>query len=212
MLAGTIYFLLTFYPKSQYKSTIFFNLLSRSLKFIKATFLFLYPQKTSENQRFPNFFRGCRKRLHYILLSYCTVKWNALCESFIIYLTGDLVSAKIKSQQNFLTHFSLMIPFYIPSKHQKIFGFLVFSRSIKWDKVFKNGSSEIFGRQPLQNLKWHGLPSNFSKAVFHKFHLVHSWILCPKWEHLSEMFLPWSSPKCLWNNSQSPLYCDRKRE
>ena len=116
------------------------------------------------------------------------MKWNALCESFIIYLTGDLVSAKIKSQQNFLTHFSLMIPFYIPSKHQKIFGFLVFSGSIKWDKVFKNGSSEIFGRQPLQNLKWHGLPSNFSKAVFHKFHLVHSWILCPKWEHLLEMF------------------------
>ena len=22
-------------------------------------------------------------------------------------------------------------------------------------------------------------PSNFLKAVFHKFHLVHSWILCP---------------------------------
>ena len=39
-----------------------------------------------------------------------------------------------------------------------------------WDKVFKNEPSEICGRQ---------LSSNFLKAVFHKFHLVHSWILCP---------------------------------
>ena len=26
-----------------------------------------------------------------------------------------------------------------------------------WDKVFKNGPSEICGRQPLKNLKWYGL-------------------------------------------------------
>ena len=36
-----------------------------------------------------------------------------------------------------------------------------------WVKVFKNGPSKIRGRQP-----------NFVKAVFHKFYLVHSWILC----------------------------------
>ena len=46
------------------------------------------------------------------------------------------------------------------------------------------GPSKICGRQPLKNLKrWstqadHS-PSNFLKAVFHKFYLVHSWILCP---------------------------------
>ena len=34
-----------------------------------------------------------------------------------------------------------------------------------WDKVFKNGSSKIWGRQPLKNLK----DSNFLKAVFYKF-------------------------------------------
>ena len=34
------------------------------------------------------------------------------------------------------------------------------------------------GRQPLKNLKWYGLPLHF-KAVFHKFYLVHYWILCP---------------------------------
>ena len=56
----------------------------------------------------------------------------------------------------------------------------------KWDKVFKNGPSKICGTHPLENLKRHGLleadhiPSNFLKAVIHKFYLVHSWILCPK--------------------------------
>ena len=51
-----------------------------------------------------------------------------------------------------------------------------------WDKVFKNGQSKICGRQPSKNLNWYGLPnrwsdhitSNFLKAVFHKFYLVHS--------------------------------------
>ena len=36
-----------------------------------------------------------------------------------------------------------------------------------WDKVFKNGLSEIYGGKPLKNLKW--------KAVFHKYYLVHFW-------------------------------------
>ena len=35
----------------------------------------------------------------------------------------------------------------------------------KWDKVFKNGPSEICGSQSLNC-------SNFLKAVFHKYHLV----------------------------------------
>ena len=59
----------------------------------------------------------------------------------------------------------------------------------QWDKytcvkVFKNGPSKICGRQPLKNLKEYGLPraghtpSNYSKAVFHKVYLVHSWIVC----------------------------------
>ena len=57
----------------------------------------------------------------------------------------------------------------------------VFSEEINiWDKVFKNGPNKFCGRQPLKNLKGHGLPkadhipSNFLKAVFHKFYLVHS--------------------------------------
>ena len=40
-----------------------------------------------------------------------------------------------------------------------------------WDKVFKNGSSKIC------TLTGH-TTSNFSKAVFCKFYLVHCWILC----------------------------------
>ena len=48
-----------------------------------------------------------------------------------------------------------------------------------WDRVFKNEPSKICERQPLENLKGYGLhkayhtPSNFLKAVFHKFCLVH---------------------------------------
>ena len=40
-----------------------------------------------------------------------------------------------------------------------------------WDKVFKNGPSKICGRQPKFEVIW--------SAVFNKFYLDHSWILCP---------------------------------
>ena len=45
-----------------------------------------------------------------------------------------------------------------------------------WDKLFKSGPNKICGRQPLENLKGYGLliPSNFLKAAFHKFYLVHA--------------------------------------
>ena len=57
----------------------------------------------------------------------------------------------------------------------------------KWDKLFKNGPSKICGRQPLKKLNEYGLlladrnPWLFLKAVFHKFYLVHSWILWLKY-------------------------------
>ena len=35
----------------------------------------------------------------------------------------------------------------------------VWKENYIWVKVFKNGSSKIFGRQPLKNLQWYGLPS-----------------------------------------------------
>ena len=48
-----------------------------------------------------------------------------------------------------------------------------------WDEVFKNGLSKICGRQPLINLKSRPYPfKNILKAVFHKFYLAHSWMLC----------------------------------
>ena len=55
------------------------------------------------------------------------------------------------------------------------FSSYVTTQLYKWAKVFKNGLSKICGRQPLKNLKGYGLskadntPSNFLKAVFHKF-------------------------------------------
>ena len=53
---------------------------------------------------------------------------------------------------------------------------------VMWVKVFKNGSSKIFGRQPLKNVQWYGL----LKAVFHKFYLIHSWIPWPMWMAVAE--------------------------
>ena len=58
------------------------------------------------------------------------------------------------------------------------------TRSINWDKIFKNGPSKICEKQPLKNLKGYSLiyrvPSKFLKTVFQEFHLVLSWIFCPK--------------------------------
>ena len=70
-------------------------------------------------------------------------------------------------------------------------------RIYKWDKVFKNAPCKICGRQPLKTLKEYGLlkadhiPSNFLKAVFHKFYLVHSWILCSKYTCPTTPPIPW---------------------
>ena len=53
-----------------------------------------------------------------------------------------------------------------------------------WNKVSKNEPSKICRRHPLKNLKGYGMLqadhslSNFLN-VFHKFYLVHSWILFP---------------------------------
>ena len=53
-------------------------------------------------------------------------------------------------------------------------------------KSIKYRPSTIYGRQPLKKLKRYGLlqaehtPPNFLKAIFHKFYLNNSWILCPK--------------------------------
>ena len=53
-----------------------------------------------------------------------------------------------------------------------------FAAKYKWDKVFKNGSSEICGRQSFE--KFEVIPYYFLKTVFHKFDLDHSWIFYPQ--------------------------------
>ena len=50
----------------------------------------------------------------------------------------------------------------------------IYSR-LHMGQSIQNGPSKICGRQPLKNLMGYDL----LKAVFHKFYLVHSWILCP---------------------------------
>ena len=76
-----------------------------------------------------------------------------------------------------LTHHEVLLPQLSPF-HMHVH-FLFLPRT-KWDKVFKSGPSKFCERQLLKNLKGYGL-FNFLKAVFHKFYLVHSWILCPKY-------------------------------
>ena len=80
--------------------------------------------------------------------------------------------------------------------------FLGFHDHCIWEKVFKNGPSKNCGRNPLKKLKEYGLlkanhtPTNFLKVVFHKFYLVHSWILCLVWSTWK-----WMLPEqfgCFW--------------
>ena len=47
------------------------------------------------------------------------------------------------------------------------------SLNIIWNKIFKNGPSEICGRQPLKNLKWYGLPMvPFTNTVIESYKLA----------------------------------------
>ena len=52
----------------------------------------------------------------------------------------------------FLTHFWSLFPFYTPWKHQKIFGFLVFSVGIKWEHLPDMGQwhLDFFRKRILQ--------------------------------------------------------------
>ena len=60
-----------------------------------------------------------------------------------------------------------------------IIRFAAIKVGLKWDEVFKSGPCKIFGIQPLKSLNEYALvkadhtPSNFLKAEFHKFYLVH---------------------------------------
>ena len=76
----------------------------------------------------------------------------------------------------------------------------------KWDKVFKNGPRKTCGRKPFKNLKGYGLPkvdhtlSNFLKAVFNKFYLVHFWILFPKCQTLINSNIELCPMAPFWKN------------
>ena len=58
--------------------------------------------------------------------------------------------------------------------NKTIFNALTVTGIRQMEKVFKNGLSEICGRQPLKNLKEYGLLKHCLKTVFHKFYLVYS--------------------------------------
>ena len=86
----------------------------------------------------------------------------------------------------------------------------------KWVKSFKNGPSEIFGRQTLKHLVCIAdhITSNW-KVVFHKCNLVHSWIPWPKtfclliclWRVriIAKSSSQSTSIMCPWNNYASSV-------
>ena len=45
----------------------------------------------------------------------------------------------------------------------------------------KNTIIDVSDKTNYSRMDQDHIPSNFLKAVFHKFYLVHSWILCPKY-------------------------------
>ena len=60
-----------------------------------------------------------------------------------------------------------MIPILV--HYKRTLTTLVYFDITIWGKIFKNGLSEICGRQPLAD----HITSKFLKAVYHKFCLVH---------------------------------------
>ena len=72
-----------------------------------------------------------------------------------------------------------IIHIFHPCYHSKIMGHTLKNRQkYKWGQVFNNGPRKICGRRSSKSLKC-GRPYHF-KAVFRKFYLVYSWILCAK--------------------------------
>ena len=64
-------------------------------------------------------------------------------------------------------HYTLIHPFYILCPR----GEVAVSNGTKYWRMLSAWTDHI--------------PSNFLKAVFHKFYLVHSWILCFKWFYIN---------------------------
>ena len=62
------------------------------------------------------------------------------------------------------------------------------SRNI-WDKVFKNGLSTIFGRQPLKNLKWRGLTIGVRRVSTRLLSLAYTWFWTCVRSHVGSFFL-----------------------
>ena len=78
-----------------------------------------------------------------------------------------MAKANVNVAEDFETGEEKMVYFHIGNitrfdlellDDEEFVGFLVckagYHSLVIWDKVFKNGPSEICGRQPLKNLKW----------------------------------------------------------
>ena len=82
-----------------------------------------------------------------------------------------------------------------------------------WVKLFKNGSSKIFGRQSLKNLKWYGLPrQNISLQIFWRLSFTNfTWSIL---EYLDPYVLTCKkltiNPSRSWANLVRTIFFSRK--
>ena len=110
-------------------------------------------------------YRGFISKLwNYFLLVYLII--------FLLFMLSYFFRVIKSLKYNCLTLFWPMLPFYTPWKHQKTFGFLVFSRDIKWEHWPEMGWA--FKCQPPQNGQTH--VSNLSATTDEFFGCF--WPLC----------------------------------
>ena len=81
------------------------------------------------------------------------------------------------------------------------------------------GGINLRFRRSLDSHNAGHITSNFLKAAFHKFHLVHSWILCPIWSlsvrHLATVFQLgkiYQGNFCWWRSWQGKFFKRMHRE
>ena len=112
------------------------------------------------------------------------MSWCNLTVKFTPSMSEGSFKFRLCASRVSMSYHKICFNFELIFNNMHLYSIHIFTYTYVRDKVFKNGPRKICGRQLLKNLKGYGLlsrpyPFIFLKAAFHKFHLVHSWILCP---------------------------------
>ena len=128
-------------------------------------------------------------------LTLSLMSWCNLTVKFTSSMSEDSFKFRICASRVSMPYHKICFNFELIFNNMHLYSIHLFTYTYIRAKAFKNGPSKICGRQLLKYLKGYedkGLAdhifSYFLEAVFHKFHLVHSWILCPIYS-LIEVFI-----------------------